>query len=108
MSLYVVAVQKKIVDGLVSLLESFGIKPAGVEPDVTALLNYALFSTGPNKRPYGILAASEHSWDLLGVESKGDELEALLIKFYSRTACPIRNGPRARAGSCCRESRRCR
>ena len=47
LSLYVVAVQKKIVDGLVSLLESFGIKPAGVEPDVTALLNYALYATGP-------------------------------------------------------------
>jgi hypothetical protein len=35
LSLYVVAVQKKIVDGLVSLLESFGIKPAGVEADVS-------------------------------------------------------------------------
>jgi Tfp pilus assembly protein PilN len=76
LSLYVVAVQKTIVDGLVSLLESFGIKPAGVEPDVTALLNYALYSTGPNNSRTAILAASEHSWDLLGVESKATSWNA--------------------------------
>ena len=76
LSLYVVAVQKKIVDGLVSLLESFGIKPAGVEPDVTALLNYALYSTGPNSSRTAILAAGEHSWDLLGVESKATSWSA--------------------------------
>jgi len=70
LSLYIVAVQKKLVDGLVSLLESFGIKLAGVEPDVTALLNYALYAAGPHNGHIAILAASEQSWDLLGVESK--------------------------------------
>ena len=70
LGLYVIAVQRKIVDGLVSLLESFGIKPVGVEPDVTALLNYALYSAGPNSGRTAILAASEQSWDLLGVEAK--------------------------------------
>ncbi|MGZ8435666.1 MAG: type II secretion system protein GspL [Candidatus Binatia bacterium] len=76
LSLYVIAVQKKIVDGLVSLLESFGIKPAGVEPDVTALLNYALYATRPKNSRTAILAASEHSWDLLGVESKATNWSA--------------------------------
>lgn len=70
LSLYIVAVQKKLVDGLVALLESFGIKPAGVEPDVTALLNYALYAAGPNNGRSAILAASEQSCDLLGVETK--------------------------------------
>jgi Tfp pilus assembly protein PilN len=76
LSFYVVAVQKKIVDGLVSLLESFGIKPAGVEPDVTALLNYALYATEPHSSRTAILAASEHSWDLLGIESKATSWSA--------------------------------
>jgi len=70
LSLYILAVQKKLVDGLVTLLESFGIKPAGIEPDVTALLNYALYAAGPNTGRTAILAASEESWDLLGVETK--------------------------------------
>ncbi len=70
LGLYLVAVQKKLVDSLVSLLDSFGIKPAGVEPDVTALLNYALFAAGPNSGRMALATANEQSWDLLGVESK--------------------------------------
>ena len=69
LSLYVLAVQKKLVDGLVQLLESFGIKPAGVEPDVTALLNYLLYAARPNIGRTALLAAGEQSWDLLGVET---------------------------------------
>jgi general secretion pathway protein L len=70
LSLYIVAVQKKLVDGLVNLLESFGIKPAGIEPDVTALLNYALYAAEPNNGRTAVLAAGEQSCDLLGVETK--------------------------------------
>jgi len=70
LSLYIVAVQKKLVDGLVNLLESFGIKPAGVEPDVTGLLNYALYAVGANGGRTAILAAGEQSWDVLGVDTK--------------------------------------
>ena len=70
LSLYILAVQKKLVDGLVNLLESFGIKPAGVEPDVTALLNYLLYAAVPNNGRTALLAAGEQSWDILGVESK--------------------------------------
>jgi hypothetical protein len=70
LSLYIVAVQKKLVDGLVDLLESFGIKPAGVEPDVTALLNYLLFAAGPKTSRTALLVSGEQSWDMLGVETK--------------------------------------
>lgn len=70
LSLYIVAVQKKLVDGLVNLLESFGIKPAGVEPDITALLNYALYASGTNGGRTAILAAGEQSWDVVGVDTK--------------------------------------
>ena len=70
LSLYIVAVQKKLVDDLVDLLESFGIKPAGVEPDVTALLNYLLFAAGPKTSRTALLVSGEQSWDMLGVETK--------------------------------------
>jgi Tfp pilus assembly protein PilN len=70
LSLYIVAVQKKLVDGLVNLLESFGIKPAGVEPDATAILNYALYIAEANGGHTAILAAGEQSWDVLGVDTK--------------------------------------
>lgn len=70
LSLYIVAVQKKLVDGLVNLFESFGIKLAGVEPDITALLNYAIYATGSNSGRTAILAAGDQSWDVVGVDSK--------------------------------------
>ena len=70
LSIYLVAVQRKLVDGLVNLLESFGIKPVGVEPDITALLNYALFAGGPAGQSAAIFAAGGQSCDLLGVETK--------------------------------------
>jgi general secretion pathway protein L len=72
LNLYILAVQKKIVDGLMQLLESFGIKPAGVEPDVTALLNYLLYAAGPNDGRTALLAAGAQSWDVLGVETKSN------------------------------------
>ena len=71
---YVFAMPKK--HSTIALLESVGIKPSGVETTVTALLNYALYSTGPNNSRTAILAASEHSWDLLGVESKATSWSA--------------------------------
>ena len=83
LSLYIVAVQKKLVDGLVNLLESFGIKPAGVEPDITALLNYALYAAGPNSGRTAILAASAESWDVLGVETKAGSWNRSLQLLFS-------------------------
>lgn len=83
LSLYIVAVQKKLVDGLVNLLESFGIKPAGVEPDITALLNYALYAAGPNSGRTAILAASAQSWDVLGVETKAGTWNRSLQLLFS-------------------------
>ena len=70
LNLYILAVQKKLIDGLVNLLESFGIKPAGVEPDVTALLNYLLYAAGPKNGRTALLVSGEQSWDMLGVETK--------------------------------------
>ena len=46
-SVYVFAVPKKAVDGLLGLLESFGIKPRGIETTATALANYLLFTSAP-------------------------------------------------------------
>lgn len=70
LSLYVIAAQKQLIDGLVALLDSFGIKLAGIEPDVTALLNYTLHAAGPSSGRTAILAAGEQSLDMFAAESK--------------------------------------
>lgn len=69
-SLYVFAIPKKTLDGLLHLLDSFGIKPRGVETTVTALANYLLFSEAAGAGGAGIVAAHGRNWEIIGVQAK--------------------------------------
>lgn len=69
-SLYVFAIPKKPLDGLLNLLDSFGIKPRGVETTVTALANYLLFSVAASAGGAGVVAAHGRNWEMIGVQAK--------------------------------------
>ena len=69
-SVYVFAVPKKAVDGLLGLLESFGIKPRGIETTATALANYLLFTSAPIAGGAAMIAAHAKEWEMIGVQLK--------------------------------------
>jgi len=70
--LYVFAIPKKHLDGLLSLLESFGIKPRGVETTVTALANYLLFSQEASAGSAAIVAGHGQNWEMIGIQVKAN------------------------------------
>ena len=70
LSVYVFAVPKKALDGLLGLLNSFGIKPKGVETTATALANYLLFTGAPGAGGAAMVAAHAKDWEMIGVQIK--------------------------------------
>ena len=69
---YVFATPKKALDGLLTLLESFGIKPSGVETTVSALANYLLFANGADAESAALVAAHRSNWELIAVNAKAN------------------------------------
>lgn len=66
---YVFAIPKRNVDPILTMLESFGIKPVGVETTLTALANYMLFSQGAVGGSSALVAGDGHHWGMIGVEA---------------------------------------
>jgi Tfp pilus assembly protein PilN len=64
------AVPKKSVIGVLSVLESFGIVPKGVETTATAVANYLLFCERDLSGPATIVGGDEESWEMVGVQDK--------------------------------------
>ena len=69
---YVFAIPKKPLDGTLALLESFGIRPRGVETTATALANYLLFSEGVHAGSAALVAGHGHNWEMIGVQASAD------------------------------------
>ncbi len=69
---YVFAIPKRSLDGIVALLESFGIRPSGVETTVTALANYLLFAGELESSGATLVAGHSDCWEMIGIESKGN------------------------------------
>jgi Tfp pilus assembly protein PilN len=67
---YIFAIPKRNIDGLVTLFESLGIKPSGVETTVTALANYMLFTGQISGGAAALVAGHPGSWEMIGVEAK--------------------------------------
>ena len=63
---------EKALDGLLTLLESFGIKPSGVETTVSALANYLLFANGAGGESAALVAAHRSNWELIAVSAKAN------------------------------------
>jgi Tfp pilus assembly protein PilN len=72
-SVYVFAVPKKDVDGILSLLDSLGIKVAGVETTITALANYLFFTDASDASgAVGIVTAWPRHWEMIGFQTRSD------------------------------------
>jgi len=66
---YVFATPKKNIAGLLNMLESFGVRPSGVETTVTALANYLLFCDSDGGGNAALIAAHRSHWEMLGVNT---------------------------------------
>ena len=67
---YVFATPKKNLASLLNMLESFGIKPNGVETTVTALANYLLFSEADGSDNTALIAGHRSHWEMVAVNAK--------------------------------------
>jgi Tfp pilus assembly protein PilN len=67
---YVFATPKKNLAGLLSMLESFGIVPDGVETTVTALANYLLFSNADGVGSAALIAGHRAHWEMVAVNAE--------------------------------------
>ncbi|HEY7219867.1 MAG TPA: PilN domain-containing protein [Candidatus Binatia bacterium] len=79
---YVFAIPKKSVDGLLEILESFGIKPRGIETTVTALANYLLFSDALAAGGAAMVAGHAKDWEMIGVRLKGSSWKPITELLY--------------------------
>jgi Tfp pilus assembly protein PilN len=70
LSVYVFAIPKKNLYGLLAALDSFGIKPVGVETTATALANYLLFTKGSSAEGVALVAGHPNYWELIGVAAQ--------------------------------------
>lgn len=68
-ALYLFAIPKKSLAGLIDLLGSFGIKPSGVETTVTALANYFLFCKGEVSETATVVGSHDQTWEMIGLQS---------------------------------------
>lgn len=68
--LYLFAIPKKPLAGVLAVLESLGIRPQGVETTVTAMANYLLFCKGPFPGPTAIIGGHDHDWEMIGIQNQ--------------------------------------
>ena len=67
---YLLAIPKKSLAGVLGVLESFGIRPRGVETTVTAMANFLLFCKGGFSGSAAVIGGHEHDWELLGIQNQ--------------------------------------
>lgn len=66
---YLFAIPKSHLMGILDILASLGIKPAGVETTVTALANYLLACKRGMTDPAAVIGAHQHSLEIFGVQA---------------------------------------
>ncbi len=106
LSVYVFAIPKKILDTLLTTLESLGIKPSGVETTVTALANYVLFADEAKAKSAAVITGHPNHWELVGVEAKGSgwaSTAELLFSHRLPTAAWAQNAGQELLQKCLRE-----
>jgi general secretion pathway protein L len=67
---YLLAIPKKSLASVLGVLESFGIRPRGVETTVTAMANFLLFCKGDFSGSAAVIGGHDHDWELIGVQSQ--------------------------------------
>lgn len=71
---YLFAIPKRNFASILDVLDSFGIKPNGVETTVTALANYLLFCKQELTRPAAIVGRQNQTWEMVGVQTSPNGL----------------------------------
>jgi len=66
---YLFAISKKSLAGVLDVLGSLGIEPSGVETTATALANYLLFCKGDFAGPAAIVGGHDQSCEMVGVQT---------------------------------------
>ena len=66
---YLFAIPKRQLSGILDILASLGIKPAGVETTVTALANYLLSCKRSITDSAAVIGAHQHSLEIFGVKA---------------------------------------
>jgi len=67
---YLLAIPKKSLAGVLGVLESFGIRPRGVETTVTAMANFLLFCKGDFSGSAAVVGGHDHDWELIGIQNQ--------------------------------------
>lgn len=68
--LYLLAIPKKSVAGVLGILESFGIRPQGIETTVTAMANCLLFCKGVFSGSAAVIGGHDHDWEMIGIQNQ--------------------------------------
>jgi Tfp pilus assembly protein PilN len=68
--LYLLAIPKRSLAGVLGVLDSFGIRPQGVETTVTAMANYLLFCKGDISGSAAVIGGHDHDWELFGIQNQ--------------------------------------
>ena len=66
---YLFAIPKAHLAGVLDVLGSYGIQPRAVETTVTAMANYMLFCKGGFSARAAIIGGQEQNWEMIGVQS---------------------------------------
>jgi Tfp pilus assembly protein PilN len=69
-AVFLFAVPKKSLAGILEVLDAFGIQPNGVETTATALANCLLFCAGDLAGPAAVVGGQNRSWEIVGLQTK--------------------------------------
>jgi Tfp pilus assembly protein PilN len=69
---YLFAIPKKSLAHVLDVLDSFGLRPNGIETTVTAIANYLVFCRGELDQRAFIVGRQNEAWEMVGVQNGGN------------------------------------
>jgi Tfp pilus assembly protein PilN len=81
--LYLFAIPKKNLAGILDTLQSIGIKPKGVETTATAIANYLLFCKGELADSAAVVGGDDQSWEMIGLQTVPNGFKATHRMLFS-------------------------
>jgi Tfp pilus assembly protein PilN len=92
---YLFAIPKKSLVHILDVLESFGIRPRGVETTATAMANYLLFCRDGLSHPAIVVGRQNGAWEMVGIQNdaNGWKRHAELLFSHSLPQADWAQGP---------------
>ena len=82
---YLFAIPKKSLAHILEVLDSFGLRPNGIETTITAIANYLVFCRGDLDRPALIVGRQNEGWETVGVQNGGNGWKRNAELLYSHS-----------------------